>query len=155
MRIAIRAVDLADPAHAGALVDIIDSYARGPGGQGAPLSEHARASLAAGLSGPRGRSRSSPSPTRGPSGRRCASGGSPRSPAGAAVNVHDLTVLTEYQGRGIGTRLLDEVERRARERGCCKITLEVHEANAGAGRLYERAWFGPWRPATLFVAKPL
>jgi ribosomal protein S18 acetylase RimI-like enzyme len=68
---------------------------------------------------------------------------------------NDLAVLPEFQSRGLGTRLLDEVERRARARGCCKITLEVHETNHGARRLYERFGFGPWRSPTLFVTKPL
>ena len=48
-----------------------------------------------------------------------------------------------------------EAERQARERGCCKLTLEVHETNAGARRLYESEGYGPWSPATAFVSKPL
>jgi ribosomal protein S18 acetylase RimI-like enzyme len=152
---AIREADLRDPADAAALVEIIDSYARGPGGQGRPLSAHARVGMARGL-------REHP----------CAFAllafvGA--RPAGAAVcvwgfstfagrpyvNVHDLAVLPDFQGQGVGTRLLDEVERRARQRGCCKITLEIHDTNHGAKRLYERVGFGPWTPPTLFVSKPL
>ena len=66
-----------------------------------------------------------------------------------------LFAASDQHDQGIGRSLLREVERRARDRGCCKITLEVHETNAGARRLYEREGFGPWSPATLFVSKPL
>ena len=71
------------------------------------------------------------------------------------LNVHDLTVLGAHQGRRIGRALLAEAERRARERGCCKLSLEVHDSNTRARRLYERFGFGPWSPATLYVTKAL
>jgi len=50
MKFRIREADLLDPDHASATVEIIDSYARGAGGQNAPLSELARANMAKGLS---------------------------------------------------------------------------------------------------------
>jgi putative acetyltransferase len=153
--IAVREANLGDAADGAALVEIIDSYARGPGGQGRPLSEQARAGMVRGL-------REHPwafALLAFADGR----------PAGAAVciwgfstfagqpyvNVHDLAVLPDFQDQGLGTRLLDEVERRARARGCCKITLEVHDTNHGAKRLYERVGFGPWQSPTLFVSKSL
>jgi ribosomal protein S18 acetylase RimI-like enzyme len=71
------------------------------------------------------------------------------------VNLHDLAVLPSHRGRGIGSLLLAEVERHARERGACKVTLEVHDTNHGAKRLYEATGFGPWRGHTLFVTKRL
>lgn len=155
MKFTIRDTKLDDPADAAALVEIIDSYARGPGGQRAPLSEHARAHLAKGL-------------LENPSTTALLALADGRA-VGAAVcfwgfstfagrpfaNIHDLAVLPEYQGRGVGSRLLEEVERRARARGCCKITLEVHDSNRNAKRLYERTGFGPWESPTLFVTKSL
>ncbi|HTA18244.1 MAG TPA: GNAT family N-acetyltransferase [Polyangia bacterium] len=57
------------------------------------------------------------------------------------VNVHDLAVLPERRGAGVATRLLAAVEARARELGCCKVTLEVLENNHPARRLYHRAGF--------------
>ena len=72
-----------------------------------------------------------------------------------SLNIHDLAVLPEFQGRGVGTALLEEVARRGRAQGCCKITLEVHDTNSGAKQLYERSGFGPWDPPTLFVTRPL
>lgn len=58
------------------------------------------------------------------------------------INVHDLSVLPEHRGRGIGQALLRAVEAAARERGCVKVTLEVQENNHRARQIYERAGFG-------------
>lgn len=58
------------------------------------------------------------------------------------INIHDLAVLPEHRGRGIGRALLDAVQRNARQRGCSKVTLEVQENNTRARRVYEAAGFG-------------
>jgi GNAT superfamily N-acetyltransferase len=71
------------------------------------------------------------------------------------VNIHDFAVLPDYRGRGVGHAVLAEVERHARKRGCCRMTLEVHDTNAGAKHLYAETGFGPWDPPTLYVTKPL
>lgn len=76
------------------------------------------------------------------------------------VNIHDLAVLPGARGSGVGRQLLAAVEAKARALGCCRITLEVHEGNARAKRIYERAGFGPIRygspPApALFYSKAL
>jgi ribosomal protein S18 acetylase RimI-like enzyme len=76
------------------------------------------------------------------------------------VNIHDLHVRPEHQGRGIARRLLDAVEAEARAMECCKLTLEVQENNHGARALYERVGFsgGQYEPAAgtvLFRQKTL
>lgn len=45
------------------------------------------------------------------------------------VNIHDLHVVTGQRRCGIGSALLEAVEERAGEIGCCKLTLEVQEKN--------------------------
>jgi GNAT superfamily N-acetyltransferase len=57
------------------------------------------------------------------------------------INVHDLAVLPEHRGQGVGRRLLGAVEAEARRLGCCKVTLEVQENNTRARRVYEGAGF--------------
>ncbi len=57
------------------------------------------------------------------------------------LNVHDLAVLPECRGAGIGQALLAAVEEKARELGCCRITLEVLEGNVRARGVYEKAGF--------------
>jgi len=55
--------------------------------------------------------------------------------------VHDVAVLAGYRGQRIGEQMLDLVEDIARERGACKLTLEVLSGNTGAEKLYRRVGF--------------
>src|SRR2546422_1447820 len=57
------------------------------------------------------------------------------------LNIHDLAVVPEYRGTGIGRALLAAAEARAQQRGCCKLTLEVQDDNRRARALYERFGF--------------
>ena len=69
--------------------------------------------------------------------------------AAPAMNVHDIAVRPQHRGRGVGTALLQAVEREARRIGCCKMTLEVHRENSGAIGVYRACGFadGTSRPA--------
>jgi ribosomal protein S18 acetylase RimI-like enzyme len=74
------------------------------------------------------------------------------------LNIHDLAVLPEYQGRGVGPALLEAVEERARRKGCCKLTLEVLDDNTRARAVYRRFGFEDsvvGQSATRFLVKPL
>ena len=57
------------------------------------------------------------------------------------INIHDFMVLEAYRNRGVGKALLWEVERIARERQCCKITLEVQMKNTAARSIYQSFGF--------------
>jgi ribosomal protein S18 acetylase RimI-like enzyme len=61
------------------------------------------------------------------------------------VNVHDLAVMPAYRGQGIAESMLALVERIARERGACKLTLEVLPGNVRAVRLYQRLGFANYQ----------
>jgi ribosomal protein S18 acetylase RimI-like enzyme len=74
------------------------------------------------------------------------------------LNIHDLAVLPEYRGQGVGTALLNAVEDRARRKGCCKLTLEVLDDNTPARAVYQRFGFEDaviGKSATRFLVKPL
>jgi ribosomal protein S18 acetylase RimI-like enzyme len=75
------------------------------------------------------------------------------------LNIHDLAVLPPYRGKGIGKALLAAAEEHARQRNCCKLTLEVQDNNARARTLYERFGFVDYiigKPVpTRFLVKPL
>jgi ribosomal protein S18 acetylase RimI-like enzyme len=58
------------------------------------------------------------------------------------INIHDLAVVPECRGQGVGRLLLERVEAKGRELGCCKLTLEVREDNHRAQRLYQKFGFG-------------
>jgi ribosomal protein S18 acetylase RimI-like enzyme len=61
------------------------------------------------------------------------------------VNIHDLAVLSGYRGQRIAERMLEMVEAIARERGACKLTLEVLSGNSSAMRLYDRVGFSQYQ----------
>lgn len=55
--------------------------------------------------------------------------------------IFTLAVRPEFQGRGIGTRLLHHAETRARRAGLAVCSLGVEADNDGARRLYERVGY--------------
>lgn len=57
------------------------------------------------------------------------------------VNIHDLAVDREFRGQGLSLKLLNAVEKEARNRGCCKVTLEVLSGNEVAKNAYLKAGF--------------
>ncbi|WP_339436730.1 MULTISPECIES: GNAT family N-acetyltransferase [unclassified Pseudomonas] len=76
------------------------------------------------------------------------------------VNVHDVAVMDRFRGLGLSQKMLQKVEEIARQRGCCKITLEVLEGNEVAKAAYRKfgfdgAKFDPAYGAMLFWNKPL
>ena len=66
------------------------------------------------------------------------------------VNIHDVVVLNKYRGLGISQLMLDKVEELARDKGCCKLTLEVLEGNTTARKAYKKFGFEQYQldPAT-------
>ncbi len=61
------------------------------------------------------------------------------------VNIHDVVVIDEFRGRGVSRKMLQRVEAIARQRGCCKLTLEVLEGNEAARRAYRRYGFSGYQ----------
>jgi len=160
MSIEIHEANLAEPADAEALLELLDSYARDPMGGGAALDPEARRRLVPGL-------REQPSALvllardhgKAVGIATCFFGFSTFA-ARPLLNVHDLAVAPEFRGRGIGRALLVAAEQRARARGCAKLTLEVREDNALARGLYAASGFGDFELAgqhvrTFFLTKSL
>jgi ribosomal protein S18 acetylase RimI-like enzyme len=61
------------------------------------------------------------------------------------LNIHDVIVAPAYRGMGLSQRMLAALERRARERGCCKLTLEVLANNRVAQEAYRKFGFAPYQ----------
>jgi ribosomal protein S18 acetylase RimI-like enzyme len=57
------------------------------------------------------------------------------------INIHDIVVVSEFRGLGISQLMLVKVEETAKEKGCCKITLEVLEGNEIARNSYLKFGF--------------
>lgn len=134
-------VDYGNPQHGSDVVLLLDSYARDPMGGGEPLSQFVKDNLIAELS-------------------KCDFGLSliayvDNQPAGLLnafegfstfackplFNVHDIVVLETFRGLQLSQLLLRELEKIARDKGCCKITLEVLEGNVIAQRAYQKSGF--------------
>jgi GNAT superfamily N-acetyltransferase len=159
-KITIVEADLDQPEHQHAVLELTDAYARDPMGNGRPLSDEVRQALIPGLQ---------KHPTtviflayQGSDAigiANCFIGFSTFA-ARPLINVSDLAVLPGHREKGIGRLLLEAVERKAREIGCCKLTIEVQENNHKARHVYEavgfsRAVFVEEAGGALFLSKPL
>lgn len=140
--------DYANPAHATAVIQMLDAYARDPMGGGEGLSDFALAHVVSELAR-RPQAFSVLALDRSLDNRpvglvNCIEGFSTFA-CKPLINVHDLAVADGYRGRRIGERMLGLVEELARQRGACKLTLEVLSGNAGAMKLYARTGFASYQ----------
>lgn len=138
----VRPADLSDPADADAVVAMLDAYARDPLGMSAPLPAEVRSVLIDRLRGvPHwiGLARHGEAPV----GIAVCFFGFSTFRARPLLNLHDFAVVPEARGLGVGKILMEAVIAAARERGCCKVTLEVRSDNDRAKRLYASAGFSP------------
>jgi GNAT superfamily N-acetyltransferase len=133
--------DYRNPAHARALVDLLDAYARDPAGGGEPLSADALSNLPEALAArPQAFSVLAYDGERPVGLINCIEGFSTFA-CQPLVNVHDVVVLASHRGQRVTQRMLARVEEEARGRGACKLTLEVLSGNRSALRAYEREGF--------------
>lgn len=61
------------------------------------------------------------------------------------INIHDVIVSKEYRRQGISQRLIQYLEKLAKERGCCKLTLEVLAENSIAKSSYSKMNFESYK----------
>ena len=133
--------DYANPTHARDLLSLLDAYARDPAGGGMPLSAYAREHLVRALAARADAFSVLAYDGDAPVGLVNAFEGFSTFAARPLVNVHDVVVAASHRGQRIGEQMLVLVEQLARERGACKLTLEVLSGNAPAARLYQRIGF--------------
>ena len=69
--------------------------------------------------------------------------------------IHDVVVLKEYRGSGLGKALITRLIQISEERGYCKLTLEVREDNHNAQLLYQSLGFNECDPKMYFWTKTL
>lgn len=156
----ITEADLGIPEHQEATLRMMDAYAQDGMGDGRPLSDWAKKHLIAGL-------REHPTSlvflvfhgTNAVGIATCFRGFSTFA-ARPLLNLSDFFVLPEFRGHGLGKALLAAVENRARELGCCRLTLEVQENNHRARAIYGAAGFAQAvyvaeAGGSLYLAKPL
>ena len=57
--------------------------------------------------------------------------------------VNYLAVAPAHQRKGLGRRLMEEVEKRLLERGCPKLNMQVRSSNTEAMAFYRRLGYVP------------
>lgn len=141
MSIEIRTADYLNPADARDIGFLLNNYASDKMGGGVPLPQHVQDNVARELSRlPYAFS------------LLCHVDGAPAGLVNCfeafstfackpLINIHDIAVSSEFRGRGISQKLLAAVEEIAREKGCCKITLEVLQGNLVAKNAYRKFGF--------------
>ena len=141
MQAEVLVVDYLDPQQAGDMGYLMDCYASDPMGGGEPLSTEIKASLAGALANiPHAFS------------IICYVAGKPAGLVNCfeafstfkckpLVNIHDVIVMKDFRGQNISQLMLEKVEQVAREKGCCKLSLEVLQGNAIAQNAYLKFGF--------------
>jgi GNAT superfamily N-acetyltransferase len=152
--------DLADPLDAEDLLTLLDAYARDLMGGGKPLSGDVKSRLVRDLSARSGALVLLARLDGKAAGLAIAFDGYSTFQARPLLNLHDFVVESAFRGRGVALGLLNALESEARDRGCCKITLEVLENNRRARSIYARFGFAGYEldPAAgkaLFLEKTL
>ena len=152
--------DLANVEHQRAVIAMLAAYMRDPMGGNIPMPEATKRDLIPGL-------RAHPAchvflayRDETPVGLSICFLGFSTFNARPLINIHDIFVDSSVRGKGIGRRLLEKIETKARDLGCCRLTLEVREDNKVAQTLYRKAGFdrvvvGPKNIPMEFWRKPL
>ncbi|MEI6898030.1 MAG: GNAT family N-acetyltransferase [Psychromonas sp.] len=75
-------------------------------------------------------------------------------------NIHDVTVISDFRGLGLTALLFSEIEKIAKQRDYCKITLEVLSGNKIAKNAYSKYGYAdyqldPAHGSALFWTKSL
>ncbi len=149
MSLRLAAVDLKNGPISRIWLDLLDHYAQDPMGGGTGLSDYARANLARelrvlpGFHGALAWQMAADGSEQAVGLINCFAGFSTFA-ARPLLNIHDIVVRANRRGHGIGRALLGWAEQRARELGCCKLTLEVLSNNTAAMAAYESAGFAPY-----------
>jgi len=147
MDIQVITADYGNPQHARALVTLLDVYARDIMGGGEPLREDVKENLIPALAQrPNAFSILAFAGDEAVGFANCFEGFSTFA-CKPLVNIHDFAVAPQWRGHGVARRMMDCLEKIARERGCCKITLEVLESNHTAKALYRKCGFSDYKLA--------
>ena len=133
--------DYHNPQHAEHIVSLMDSYARDPMGGGQGLAEEVKEALVNELA-----KRSFAFSVlcyvgTVPAGLTNCFEGFSTFAAKPLINVHDIVVHPDFRGRNLSQTMLAKVEQIARNRSCCKITLEVLSGNSVAQQAYRKFGF--------------
>jgi GNAT superfamily N-acetyltransferase len=137
----ITVCDYSNPAHPEAVISLINEYINDEMGGGNPLSQKEQQRMIEGLSN---HPKSIVLLAQGADmfvGLLTAFENFSTFTANPMLNIHDVIVLKEYRGRGIGRKLMNAIISEAEKRKCSRVTLEVRKDNIKAQNLYKSLGF--------------
>jgi len=144
MRIEIVEADLFDPQDGEAIVRLLDGYATDIMGGGEALPEEVKTNLVHAL-------QQRPDAVillaivdGTPAGLMNCFEGFSTFKCKPLMNIHDVAVLPEFRGLGLSQKMLQKIESISRQRGCCKLTLEVLQGNKVAQAAYTKYGFSSY-----------
>lgn len=137
----ITIADLANEAHADAILFLLNEYAKDEMGGGEELTDFVKANLIASLKNRPGTHVVLAFVNDEPAGIANCFEGFSTFACKPLLNIHDFAVAPEFRGRGLAKKLMYKIEEVASSLGCCKITLEVLEGNAIAQAVYRACGF--------------
>jgi len=141
MNIELLLADYHDEKHAKDLVYLLNEYAEDPMGGGEPLSDFVRKNLIDKLKHQTNVFTVLCYVDNKPAGIiNCVEGFSTFS-AKPLINIHDAAVAKCFRGKGLAKLMFEKVAELAKQRGCCKLTLEVLEGNKIAQKAYQTIGF--------------
>ena len=144
MSVKVVPVDLSDLVQAEIWLDLLDLYASDPMGGGDGLSDYAKLNLVSAIREVPGYHGALAWLDGSAVGAINCFAGFSTFAALPLFNVHDIVVHRSLRGQGIGQALLAWAEERARQLGCCKLTLEVLSNNVRAMASYRQAGYAPY-----------
>jgi len=160
MNIEIIKVDYSDTRHSADLTFLLNEYALDPMGGGKALSDYVQSNLALELSKLAHAWSVMCYVDEKPAGLINCFEGFSTFKCQRLLNIHDITVHRDFRGKNISQLMLVKVEEIARQRGCCKLTLEVLQGNTVAQNAYLKFGFSgyeldPDLGQAMFWEKPL
>lgn len=152
--------DLNNSKHQEAILVMLNEYASDIMGGGAGISDYVKNNLIAQLKSRGGTLVLLAFDQAQPIGIAIAFEGFSTFQARPLLNLHDFAVSSHARGQGVAKVMLEKLETISKQRGYCKITLEVLEGNERAQKIYKDFGFtsyylNPIMGRALFLDKGL
>lgn len=143
--ISVKLADLADTKQATAIIELLNQYALHPMGGGEALADFTRQNLISTLSKRMDCSIVLAFDDQQAIGLCNCFEGFSSFACKPLMNIHDLYIADGYRNRGIARQMMLFAEEIARQKGCCKMTLEVLSKNEAAKKSYHASGYQPYQ----------
>jgi ribosomal protein S18 acetylase RimI-like enzyme len=141
MSVEILLANYSNPQHAADVVSLLNGYALDPMGGGEGLSEYTKQNLVTALIDTKTAFTVLCYVDSKPAGLINCIQGFSTFKCKPIINIHDVTVDSAFRGLGLSMKMIEKVESISKERGACKLTLEVLEGNTIAKNAYTKFGF--------------